>query len=225
MPEQVLYSQTDTLGSSPTIDNPRPEPPLGETPEFKKGRSELLNTVSSGHLSANYTYAIIRTSYETDDGVRVGSKAAASGVPGQSSRSSNVVVRVRNPRTIKTVSWTVQRMYVKPVLPHWDTGNPNEILLSKTISIQNPSLGIYQRIWSASGVYTYAFAKEPFVTVNGVERLILVNGVPPTEDAKTALYSYDQGDFDFRQLDASWVPASGYFQSGKDPITQTSSAR
>jgi hypothetical protein len=230
MATQVLYA-TQPGGSIP------PAPPAGNRERILDGAVSVAAGVvgaagsalsgalpastgvwSPAQLEAEYTYYEIHTSYSTDLGLVVSPMTAASVTTTQSGSQAppvttqnpdeNMIVRTRRPCTIKTVSWSAQRLFIKPLLPHWNTGNANEKLLSRTISARNPLQSHQHKIWEVSGVYVYAFKKEPFVTVNSTEYFILPAGISPAENLAigVATQSYCQGDFGFVPTNTSWIP-------------------
>lgn len=173
---------------------------------------------SRGQMEAEYTYYTIETTYQTDMGLQVSPSTAAR--PTASSPSENQIVRVRQQITFKIVSWIAQRLHVKPLLPHWQTSNPNEKLLSRTISACNPLQGLDSKIWEVRGQYTYGFKKEPFMTVDRKEYFYLPSGKTPAEnsDIHPALHVYTQDDLDFVPLDASFIPVDAPLAGSKGPV-------
>lgn len=171
------------------------------------GGVEAIEWLSPGYLEAEYTFYAIQTTFQTDLGLQA--------APSTASRPAgdvdeNQIVRVRRPITFKVVNWQAQRLYVKPLLPHWNTGTTNEKLLQRTISARNPLQSLNHKTWEVSGQYVYAFRKEPFITVNQVEYFVIPAGKTTAENSKipVALHAFTQGDFSFVPLDARWIPVS-----------------
>lgn len=172
--------------------------------------------MSAGYLEAEYTFYAIQTTYETDLGLQAAPSTASRPA---AAVDENQIVRGRRPITFKIVTWTAQRLYAKPMLPHWNTGTPNEKLLKRTISARNPLQSLNHKTWEVTGQYTYAFKKEPFITVNGLEYFVLPAGKTTAENSKipVSLHAYTQGDFSFVPLDAAWIPVDAPLQGTNLP--------
>lgn len=70
------------------------------------------------------------------------------------------IVRTHAPYKTKVVKWVVQTVCpigMKPTLPHWDTGDPNEVCCYQDIQPQAPVLtsGGNAFIWRVEGEYHY----------------------------------------------------------------------
>lgn len=195
------------------------------------GSAEAIKWLSDGYLEAEYTFYAIQTTYDTDLGLQAAPKTASRAVvagaannpPGPTYgnvKDENVIVRVRRPITFKVVNWTAQRLYDKPLLPHWNTGATNEKLLKRIISVRNPLQSLNHKTWEVSGQYVYAFKKEPFITVNQIEYFVLPAGKTTAENSKipVALHAYTQGDFSFVPLDAAWIPVNAPLAGTNLPV-------
>lgn len=220
MAEKVVNDRLPDLpslgvGDLPPVRDSSYFDPSEEFESAVKG-ANLPELFSLGHLDSQYTFCTIETVYETDEGICV----APSTAPTDSSglvQGVNTIVRHSQPCTRKVVRWQAQRQFVKPVCPHWNTGNSNEVLVRKAFDNRNPHQTINHKFWLASGVYVYGFRKEPIVTFGGVEYFIFTAGVPAAERSPTALHSYDQGDFSFVPLNAKWVPVNPKDLKGELP--------
>lgn len=61
----------------------------------------------------------------------------------------------------KVVHWTAERIGAKPVLPHWETDNPNEPWLTKEIQPASVVLTPDSRqVYRVSGTYTYGLKRN-----------------------------------------------------------------
>lgn len=123
------------------------------------------------------------------------------GPPGTGAR----VVRVHAPYTRKVVKWAIQTVLpqgVRPVLPHWDTGDPNEVLCYRVVRPQTPLLTTagtdYQ--WRVEGEYHYHLLGTADVFSTGTTPM----GVEPPES-----FTLYEGDFSRELLRSSAsVPVS-----------------
>lgn len=79
------------------------------------------------------------------------------GPPGTGSRA----VRLHAPCSSKVITWIVEALLpanVKPTLPHWDTGDPADVLLSAEVMLDAPVIQPTGDVfaWRVMGEYHYA---------------------------------------------------------------------
>ena len=108
-------------------------------------------SLAAGQLA--YDIYTVETPYRTMRGTL---QLPAAGSPATAAQ----IVRVHAPYRIKIITWVVQTVCpigVKPVLPHWDTGNPNEVLCYDDVQPQTPILtpGGNAFTWRVEGEYHY----------------------------------------------------------------------
>lgn len=146
---------------------------------FQKVAAQFADETRS-HLAADqandgspYTIYAIDTDYEWDMGYGQMPTGGADG-------SASAVVKTHAEVAQKVVFWTCERVGAKPVLPHWDTGNANEILAYKRISPVSHLLTYAgKQVWRVNGIYLY-FLSRP------VDGAPLPTGAPPPSS-----YTYD----------------------------------
>lgn len=96
------------------------------------------------------TNYVIETSYTNNTGIIALPYAAPDG-------TGQAVVKTAAASMFKVVRWTVRRHGRQPVLPHWDTGNGNDVLIRKSVWTNNPLPdNDMKNIWTVSGEYVYA---------------------------------------------------------------------
>jgi hypothetical protein len=124
-----------------------------ELVSFQQGTLASGLLWSSDQLAAAYNEYLIDTHYETNQGLRQLALASDEGGP-----ESCAIVAVSAPVSRKRVQWTVERIGMAPICPHWDTGNDNEVLLRKRITPCSTWImpdGKTQ-VWRVEGIYEYA---------------------------------------------------------------------
>jgi hypothetical protein len=135
---------------NPLIDKtatPAPVPDIGPglIPAKGQGPAPFAAIYADVQLGTQfYNQWLMDTDYETDEGTR---SVPTDGNP--------EIVKLHEPITTKIIKWTAERNGAWPVLPHWDTGNPNEVLRKKRITPANPLLGANQYIYRVTGLYIY----------------------------------------------------------------------
>lgn len=137
----VQAATPDTVGSLASLD------PAASG--IEAAPSDLWSAEQSG--STPYNEYLIDTSYETDSGIRQMPLASNGGGP------SCAFVQIHAEVTRKKVQWTAERIGAAPTCPHWDTGNANEVLLSRKIKpcstfVMPDSM---TQVWRVEGVYVY----------------------------------------------------------------------
>lgn len=107
--------------------------------------------------TSNHTQVLIDSRYYIDPGHLVVSPASADGAPAE-------VVKLHAATITREVTWTAERKNEPPVVPHWDTGSPNEVLLPGSyIEPCDPLDGPEgSRVWRVSGFYRYQCLRLPF---------------------------------------------------------------
>lgn len=129
--------------------------PLGQT-LVSTPAPGLLPDPSLGALPAtddqlgknNYRQYDLDGRYETDNGLLIVPVGGPVGTP-------PVLMRMHAGYTTRNVAWTIERMGAKPVLPSVSTGNSNEILAYRSVTVAAPLLGTNNQVYRASGLYTY----------------------------------------------------------------------
>jgi hypothetical protein len=184
--EQGLIDKTPDPTPVPDIDpalkpNFKPNPSLPFAPIYADVQLGLTF----------YNQWAMDTSYETDMGTR--------GVP---TDGNSEIVKLHEPYTKKTVKWTAERNGEWPVLPHWDTGNPNEVLRYRRIVPANPLLGANHYVYRVSGEYRY-----DLIVALG-EKSDMPAGHSPADLATTGLTTLTPDQFD-KTLVSSAPPAPG----------------
>lgn len=232
MAYQVVNDTQPSTGVELGGDAPNPNLilPLSQDPAISSylAANAPVPWFSDGYLEAEYTFYAIQTVYTTDLGLQASPSTAPRAVLTGTSQGTqpatgpdqNNIVRVRRPITTKTVIWTAQRLGVKPLLPHWNTGSTNEKLMYRTISARNPLQTLNKKVWEVSGVYVYAFGKEPYITVNQVEYFVLPAAMSMAENVKNglALHAFTQGDFAFTGLNTAWIPVNAPIDLSDLPV-------
>ncbi len=113
------------------------------------------------------------------------------------------VVRKSAPFTKKIVYWKAQRLGEKPTLPHWDTGNSNEVLARFLFCPMAPYnlLGGSQFLWICEGLYIYWLSNTPCFTDD------FYTGIMPLYDATVEELKIQGYEFS-RELLTSRPPAA-----------------
>lgn len=113
----------------------------------------------------------------------LGSAAVAGGA-----RSRTEFWRIRAERSWKVVTFAVTRTDDKPVLPHIDTGDPNDVLISKQVAAIQPDVMPGDgRSYGIVGQYTYAMqvaadaAQTPITIPNTVLGFSQIQQLYPQE--------------------------------------------
>lgn len=129
----------------------RKEPVLSDySPQKLPATASELNYVNQNTLA--YDRYDVDTSYQEFEGKLQ--------LPIADADSDPRIVRVHAPYTLKVVRWeieTVCPLGVKPTLPHWDTGDSDDVLCYKRIWPQAPTItpGGNGWIWRVKGEYRY----------------------------------------------------------------------
>lgn len=127
------------------------------TPGFPARRPSPVPQRFSAAQTGPHPYHefLIDSTYLEDTGLRVLPVAGPPGTPPK-------VIRVHAGIRSKQVEWTAERRGDKPELPHWDTGNSADILISKEIAPCSPLLiSENNHAWRVSGIYLYVSAVAP----------------------------------------------------------------
>lgn len=169
-----------------SFQSPIEAPPLERMP--------LLSAVQSG--TRGYGRYHIETNHVTVPGLLQLPTAGPAGSPCD-------ICRVHAPYRMKTVEWVVERKCVlgeKPVLPHWDTGNPNEALTFHSVVAENPVLQINGSLflWVVRGTYMYALGVPPQTYGSGATPACITPveqfGLTEADFSKDFLRSTDSGN-------------------------------
>jgi len=124
--------------------------------DFLPGPTLVTHYSPAQATSAYYADFKVTTYWITDCGVVQLPVAAA---PPQNCR----IVRHSAPSAQKVVAWEAWRLIDKPALPHWNTGNPNEVLAKHLIVTHSPvpMPGGAGLMWHAEGMYVYYLYATP----------------------------------------------------------------
>lgn len=130
---------------------------------------------SSEQLGQNpYGMYIIDTKYDTHTGII--------GLPVADGSGEQDIISVHDGKTTKIVKWSCERIGAKPILPHWDTGNDNEVCVRRPIQVCSTMLTIDSReVWRAEGCYVYELRKR----VDEPDKFYC--GAPPFSKAPSAI--------------------------------------
>jgi hypothetical protein len=151
---------------------------------------------SQAQQEAPYDQFLIDTIYRIDSGYRVIAKAGTNA----SATTMNSLVLIHRGTCVKEVRWTTQRYNVKPLIPKWKTGDPNEIPLTQEMNFCNVAeAGEQGRLYRASGVYTYAM----IVPKSGDSKFPI--GTTPAEIAPSSTRWYGPEDFTQTILDSAFA--------------------
>ncbi len=120
-------------------------------------RDEAAYPFDPGQLSDAQAFGASYPKYDILTTVAAWTGALQCPVGGAAGTASSIT-RLYAIRAKKTVRWRARRLGAQPVLPHWDTGSSNEVLLTWKVCIRNPVLMADARnyLYCASGRYTYA---------------------------------------------------------------------
>jgi hypothetical protein len=91
------------------------------------------------------------------------------------------LIQFHAPFQLRLVAWIVTRWGAAPQLPHWDTGNPAEVLIHHDISAGGPVITQFAQSWQkATGLYVYCLTDPINPTVDGVPVGTNLASVVPT---------------------------------------------
>lgn len=82
------------------------------------------------------------------------------------------IVRLHAPVSSKIVTWVIERLCLsgeKPLLPHWDTEDANEVCIYAEVRIDSPIIqpGGYLFLWRVAGEYHYVSASAGRTAIGG----------------------------------------------------------
>ncbi len=102
------------------------------------------------------------------------------------------IVRLHAPTSSKVITWVVEMDCLigqKPTLPHWDTGDVNEVFIRGQVTVESPTIRSNGQLflWRAKGEYHYASALAGRLAVNG--------GATPAISLPPAAFDLNYGDF------------------------------
>lgn len=158
-----------------------------------------------GTSSFNFDYDV-RTFYQTEYGVAVMPIAATSG-PARP-------IRVHAPYMTKIIAWEVYRYGTykeRPVLPHWNTADPNDVLIRSLIICTAPKLqyGAVKMLWHCAGFYEYlCYAAMIDGDIRQVAALPIATLTAQQLNAQG--YTFDQNILASYTQNVSGSPASAY---------------
>lgn len=102
------------------------------------------------------------------------------------------IVRLHAPTSIKVITWVVEMdcpVGQKPVLPHWDTGDVNEVFIRGQVVLDSPNIRANGEmfLWRATGEYHYVSALAGREAITG--------GAAPSISLPPAAFDLNYGDF------------------------------
>ena len=125
-------------------------------------------------------YSDYRTDTHThfDEGVLVLPVAGPPGTPPK-------IVRTHAPHVTRRVNWIAEKLNAKPKLPHWNTSNGNDILVSAHFNSTSPAVGANHLTFRADGIYVYASAAP-----SNMDNISLPMGAPPNVNRSVTQNTY-----------------------------------
>lgn len=192
LPEDLTSSSSPPPVNPITTATDATSDPSPRTPSASFGVSDGANSRwSIEQLGANpYGMYSIDTSYETWTGF-MGMPVAAPQPADQE------IIQVCQGYTKKVVQWTCERLDARPILPHWDTGNANEVLKYRRILPASTTLTIdSKQVWRVSGTYVYELKRA----VDDTSRYFC--GAPPFDTSPSSLQVIDGSLFSRQILNA-----------------------
>lgn len=181
-------------------------PPL-EIGDLINGRqtpqSLFSNVQKTGSFYHDY---IIRTLRKTDYGIKVMPIAATTGAARP--------VRVHAPFMRKFIIWEVERfgsVAERPTLPHWNTGDPNDVLINSLIMDTSPVIqpGGKSLYWHVAGLYEYlCYAAMIDGDISQVAALPIANLTIQQLNAQG--YTFDMNILAAYTQNQNGSPVSGY---------------
>jgi hypothetical protein len=150
------------------------------------------NQIAPEQVQAPYLVYRYRDHYEYDSGLL--SMPLSGLTAGPAPPSTLLVVQARRAATYRIVEFEIVRVGDKPVLPSLVSPNPNEVLLSASVTPQAPVVGPdgCNFTYGVSGRYVYAVLGGPVIP--GTDPLRM--GSSPTDTTTASGNVYDSGDFD-----------------------------
>lgn len=102
------------------------------------------------------------------------------------------MVRVHAPYSIKVITWVVYKLCElgeKPILPHWDTGDTNEVCTIAEVRIDSPTIAENGQAfhWRVHGEYHYASGQAGRSQMSG--------GSSPAITLPPESFGINEGDF------------------------------
>lgn len=154
-------------------------------------QDELNIVIDPGYFSSQQTGGLgydrynIRQHYVTHHGL---AQLPAGGPVGTPAR----IVRLVAPYSVKVVTWVlVKRCEVgeKPILPHWDTGDPNEVCIRGEVRVDMPAIDATGAsfVWHVAGEYHYASGYAGRSQISG--------GSSPVITLPPEAFGLNEGDF------------------------------
>jgi hypothetical protein len=150
MADPTLYSDANGVVVSIDVSDSDAPPATDPATEAPLIINDTPRKISADQQGPNWYVAYrITAEYDEDLGL-MGCPVA--GPPGTNCQ----VVRLHGGITFKTISWAADRWGDKPVLPHWDTGNPNEVLIRRVMRPYDPlTRPDGSHLYRFTGVYRY----------------------------------------------------------------------
>jgi hypothetical protein len=101
---------------------------------------------------------------------------------------------VHAPQQFRLVAWVVSRYGARPNLPHWNTGNPNEVLLHSEITVDSPRPVNFGSAWQqVAGYYVYCVLTPAEPTVDGAPGVTNGASVIPAFACNAEGFQFVQG--------------------------------
>lgn len=124
---------------------------IARIPPFERPANIARGYYSAEQQSgAFYEGFQFQTFYLTETGTLPARTAGPMGYPSR-------ILHCHSGGTVKITCWATSRLMQKPILPHWDTGNPDEFLRKMLIIPYSPILlpGGENFQWAVEGVYIW----------------------------------------------------------------------
>lgn len=96
------------------------------------------------------------------------------------------LVRTFAPYLEKRATWSVERINFPPVVPHWDTGDPNSVPTEMTFYPMSPMpIDDFRQAWRMEGEYSYVSAISPDLTKLSLAAGAITPAATPTPEQNT----------------------------------------
>ncbi len=96
------------------------------------------------------------------------------------------IVRTYAPYMEKRATWAVERLGVQPVVPHWDTGDPNTIPVELNFYPMSPlPIDEYRQAWRMEGEYHYVSSISPNMVKLSLAAGAITPAATPTPEQNT----------------------------------------
>lgn len=144
----------------------------------------LVHNFSDQYKDPSYPDYRTDFHHDIDEGLLLLPVAGPPGTPPK-------IVRTHAPYMTKRASWVAEKINDKPTLPHWDTSNPNDILVQAHWQPMSPVAGLGFYVFACRGTYTYVSAVAP-----SKDNLVLPMGAPVNVNRSSSDNTFTIGLFD-----------------------------